>query len=341
MSNNTNTELSAREHPAPPAPTAAQGDHQPVFAPHSNFVNQLPPVSDGSGAKNSSGAAPQPHGYNHTQLPQGEAHIHPELRSGHDSPTAAAHFAPIPNMIPQGAVVQHSTQSVPMSGPPAGVAPGVGPAGSEDGADGRKAKRELSQSKRAAQNRAAQRAFRQRKEGYIKKLEQQVRDFADMENNFKNLQNENYALRDYILRLQSRLLETRGEYPQPPPGINLSHPTPSGPQGHHSAVPEVPQHGLPAPPSVAGPSSASAPGPTPLEAAAQAVAGLTRSEHVSSARDHPYAQHHHQPPPPQPHQQQQQQQQPGRTDDDRTAEEITRQLQADGSSPDGLPPVPM
>ncbi|KAH6635392.1 hypothetical protein B0J18DRAFT_406929 [Chaetomium sp. MPI-SDFR-AT-0129] len=226
-------------------------------------------------------------------------------------------------MIPQGAVVQHSTQSVPMSGPPAGVAPGVGPAGSEDGADGRKAKRELSQSKRAAQNRAAQ----------------QVRDFADMENNFKNLQNENYALRDYILRLQSRLLETRGEYPQPPPGINLSHPTPSGPQGHHSAVPEVPQHGLPAPPSVAGPSSASAPGPTPLEAAAQAVAGLTRSEHVSSARDHPYAQHHHQPPPPQPHQQQQQH--PGRTDDDRTAEEITRQLQADGSSPDGLPPVPM
>jgi hypothetical protein len=53
--------------------------------------------------------------------------------------------------------------------------------------------------------------------------------------------------------------------------------------------------------------------------AAQAVAGLTRNEHLA-ARD-PYA--------------------PVRTDDDaRTAEEITRQLQADGG-PDGLPNAPM
>ncbi|KAH8802700.1 hypothetical protein F5884DRAFT_887423 [Xylogone sp. PMI_703] len=91
--------------------------------------------------------------------------------------------------------------------------------------DGRKAgKRELSQSKRAAQNRAAQRAFRQRKEGYIKKLEEQVREMNALEDNYKAIQTENYSLREYIIHLQSRLIESQGEYPQPPPNINLSHP---------------------------------------------------------------------------------------------------------------------
>jgi len=97
--------------------------------------------------------------------------------------------------------------------------------GGDDSHDGRKGgKRELSQSKRAAQNRAAQRAFRQRKEGYIKKLEEQVRDLHALEDNFKAIQGENYSLREYIIHLQSRLIESQGEYPQPPPNINLNHP---------------------------------------------------------------------------------------------------------------------
>jgi len=65
--------------------------------------------------------------------------------------------------------------------------------------DGRKGgKRELSQSKRAAQNRAAQRAFRQRKEGYIKKLEEQVRELHSLEDNYKAIQAENYSLRNIL-----------------------------------------------------------------------------------------------------------------------------------------------
>ncbi|PQE22870.1 bZip transcription factor protein [Rutstroemia sp. NJR-2017a BBW] len=108
------------------------------------------------------------------------------------------------------------------------IDPGLGgpmmsESGGDDG-DGRKGgKRELSQSKRAAQNRAAQRAFRQRKEGYIKKLEEQVRDFHSLEENYKAIHAENYSLREYIIRLQSRLIESQGEFPQPPPNINLSH----------------------------------------------------------------------------------------------------------------------
>ena len=67
-----------------------------------------------------------------------------------------------------------------------------------------------------------QRAFRQRKEGYIKKLEEQVKEFQTMEQNFRALQNENYQLREYILNLQSRLLESSSDFPPAPTHINLS-----------------------------------------------------------------------------------------------------------------------
>lgn len=91
-----------------------------------------------------------------------------------------------------------------------------------DDAEGRKGRRELSTSKRAAQNRAAQRAFRQRKEEYIKQLKDQVKEFEHLCELYKNLQTENYQLRDYIINLQSRLLETQGEVPPAPAGVDLS-----------------------------------------------------------------------------------------------------------------------
>nr|POF18477.1 putative transcription factor kapc [Quercus suber] len=75
-----------------------------------------------------------------------------------------------------------------------------------------KGKRELSTSKRAAQNRAAQ-----------------VREFEVMETGYRALQNENYQLREYILSLQSRLLETSSEVPAAPSHINLHAGAPSAP----------------------------------------------------------------------------------------------------------------
>jgi hypothetical protein len=126
-----------------------------------------------------------------------------------------------------------------------------------------------------------------------------------MEGNFKALQTENYTLRDYVHRLQSRLLDTQGDYPQPPPGINLAHSNPQTQSPH--ANQEVAQNAGVAPPAV-----------SPLEVAAQAVAGLNRSEHLAVRDSYPAV----------------------RDDDVRTAEEITRQLQADGG-PDGLPTAPM
>lgn len=83
-----------------------------------------------------------------------------------------------------------------------------------------------------------QRAFRQRKEGYIKKLEEQVKDFGNLEQNYKALQNENYQLREYILNLQSRLLENQSDFPPAPSHINLHavpHPPGAGADGTYSA----------------------------------------------------------------------------------------------------------
>lgn len=72
-----------------------------------------------------------------------------------------------------------------------------------------------------------QRAFRQRKEGYIKKLEEQVREANQMQESYKLIQSENYQLRDYIINLQSRLIESQGEEAVPPPPIQLLQMSPS------------------------------------------------------------------------------------------------------------------
>ncbi|EON65335.1 hypothetical protein W97_04573 [Coniosporium apollinis CBS 100218] len=104
---------------------------------------------------------------------------------------------------------------------------------SPDGHGSQKGRRELSSSKRAAQNRAAQRAFRQRKEEYIQKLKDQVKDYDAIAADYKTLREENYALRDYVISLQGRLLELQGEVPPAPGGIDLSRPPP------------LPTHGLP------------------------------------------------------------------------------------------------
>ncbi|CAL5871585.1 uncharacterized protein PFLUO_LOCUS5838 [Penicillium psychrofluorescens] len=83
-------------------------------------------------------------------------------------------------------------------------------------------KRELSTSKRAAQNRAAQRAFRQRKENYIRKLEEEVKTLDSLREKANSLAGENYQLREYVINLQSRLLEAQGEVPELPPNIDLT-----------------------------------------------------------------------------------------------------------------------
>ncbi|KAL2128322.1 hypothetical protein VTI74DRAFT_9350 [Chaetomium olivicolor] len=313
MSTNTSlVEQSAREHPGVAAPLAPQPD-QVAYTHHSfpNHQQPAPKVPEINGASPVPAAHTLPHGYSHPPLPQSQSDIHPELRSKHEPIAPAPAYAPIPNMIQAG--MPPPDQTVAMSGPPAPGAPVEGPAQTGEVAPDGKKKRELSQSKRAAQNRAAQRAFRQRKEGYIKKLEQQVRDFGEMEVTFKAIQNENYLLRDYVVALQSRLLAIQGDYPPPPPGLTLAVPNPQG-QPNPADVPQPA-----APPGTAPPQN-------PLEVAAQAVAGLNRSEHLAG-REH----HYPAPAATAPHRHD--------NDDARTAEQVAR-LQTDGGA-DGLPAAQM
>ncbi|KAK2759983.1 hypothetical protein FQN54_002719 [Arachnomyces sp. PD_36] len=122
--------------------------------------------------------------------------------------------------------------------------------GGDENAENRKiyGKRELSTSKRAAQNRAAQRAFRQRKEGYIRKLEEQVKDYEMLSENFKAIQAENYQLREYIINLQSRLIDSQNEVPELPGNIDLTQPRPqmsAAPSAPANAAQALAQSGLP------------------------------------------------------------------------------------------------
>lgn len=69
-----------------------------------------------------------------------------------------------------------------------------------------------------------QRAFRQRKESYIRKLEEEVKGVESMREQLKHLIGENYTLRDYAITLQSRLMDTQGDVPDVPPNIDLNQP---------------------------------------------------------------------------------------------------------------------
>lgn len=121
-----------------------------------------------------------------------------------------------------------------------------------------------------------------------------------MEQNFKTMQSENYALREYVLHLQARLLDTQGDVPQPPPNVNLSQSS-------------APPPGIPNSPPQPGPSNTGV--GTPLEAVAQAVAGLAAQEQLAE-RQESY------PSPIIKHDQ--------TNEDTRTADEINRHLQPDG-----------
>jgi len=94
-----------------------------------------------------------------------------------------------------------------------------------------------------------------------------VRDYNLLNDNYKAVQAENYQLRDYIINLQSRLIESQGEFPQPPSNIDLPNPRSSDPMH------QQPQ--IPAPTATMGSSAVSQ-----LQAsAAQAVADLGTGKH--------------------------------------------------------------
>ncbi|KAJ2378311.1 hypothetical protein IW150_000880 [Coemansia sp. RSA 2607] len=82
-------------------------------------------------------------------------------------------------------------------------------AGQEDGtlplgdADSSSRRRSINSSKRAAQNRAAQRAFRLRRERYVASLEDKARNYERLESAYIEIQRENQQLRTRLHKLHS------------------------------------------------------------------------------------------------------------------------------------------
>ena len=91
-----------------------------------------------------------------------------------------------------------------------------------------------------------------------------MRDYVEMENNYKAMQTENYTLREYVINLQSRLLDAQGEFPQPPPNLILHAP----PQSANAPDP--------------GQTSASTPGANSLEVDVSVATLLREHAHVGS-----------------------------------------------------------
>ncbi|KAF2396130.1 hypothetical protein EJ06DRAFT_534264 [Trichodelitschia bisporula] len=153
------------------------------------------------------------------------------IQAGQPSPSAS--ISPTAHDMHHSPPTHHDHQIDPaIAG--GGYQMGVTDSGMEDHTpESRKGRRELSTSKRAAQNRAAQRAFRQRKEQYIQSLKDQVKEYQVLLNNYETIQKENYQLREYIITLQGRLLESHTELPPPPESIDLSRP----PNAHQQPAP--------------------------------------------------------------------------------------------------------
>lgn len=57
-------------------------------------------------------------------------------------------------------------------------------------------------------------------------MEDEVKNIDAKAEQLKQLANENYALRDYVINLQSRLMDLQAEVPELPPNIDLNQPRP-------------------------------------------------------------------------------------------------------------------
>ncbi|KAJ5931112.1 hypothetical protein N7466_006605 [Penicillium verhagenii] len=180
--------------PAPPHPSmqATDQDHEDQLL-HDRLLavqHHIPP-----GPRHQGGPGPQQGMAPNTASPRDQGNIDPAI-------SGAAMMGAVPPQTPT-----QPQQGSPDSESPKGYGQG---------------KRELSTSKRAAQNRAAQRAFRQRKETYIRKLEDENKNIDNYKETISKLLNENYSLRDFIIVLQGRLMEAQIEVPECPSNIDLN-----------------------------------------------------------------------------------------------------------------------
>ncbi|KAL7271182.1 hypothetical protein RUND412_006074 [Rhizina undulata] len=97
---------------------------------------------------------------------------------------------------------------------------------------GKVRKRVVRNAEQRKKNAADQRRYQLQRKERLKAMEEKVKDFGPMQESLHNVMEENYQLRDYILVLQSRLIEFQGEgavLPPPFPPLTLANaPLPAG-----------------------------------------------------------------------------------------------------------------
>jgi hypothetical protein len=93
-----------------------------------------------------------------------------------------------------------------------------------------------------------------------------------MEHQFKSMQNDNYALREYVLTLQNRLMDAQVEIPPPPANLQIPLPHPATRPASHATASHV--NNTAPEPAPAPPSTVGAPSAGSLADVAAAVAGL-------------------------------------------------------------------
>jgi hypothetical protein len=134
----------------------------------------------------------------------------------------------------------------------------------------------------------SQRAFRQRKDAYIKKLEAQVAQYPQMEAQIKQLHEEGCVLRDYVQTLQDRLAEHGIAIPAMPETVTLTHPVVAtgGPEMQDAQMQDAQMDEA----SMDDPAGE----PHMTDAVAQAVAGLGAQEQLHQQHQEHQHQHQHQ-----------------------------------------------
>ncbi|KAJ2554634.1 hypothetical protein EV175_002527 [Coemansia sp. RSA 1933] len=145
--------------------------------------------------------------------------------------------------------------------------------GHPSGGESSTKRRNINSSKRAAQNRAAQRAFRLRRERYVAGLEEKARSYDRLEAAYIEMQRENFQLRSRLNKIQTENSILRNHLAA----------------GTHAASPS--------PPNAATVSfmSAQAPTPAPARAAHHAPLRPPPPTHHQSEPEYQYSSMHQQP----------------------------------------------
>ncbi|KAI8389454.1 hypothetical protein BD560DRAFT_486099 [Blakeslea trispora] len=160
---------------------------------------------------------PEPYSYNSTSRPPGSVLPIPQQQPQQQPQPHHHHNLPLQHPVAYHPSMHHKDHFPSLSPPPPLPAQALDPEHAAAQLKGNS--RSIIPSKRAAQNRAAQKAFRQRREQYIKDLELKAKEMEDWQDEMDKMRKENKELREKVLALEEQITALTGGH------IKLSKPS--------------------------------------------------------------------------------------------------------------------